>query len=219
MKALYGLLAAVALSTASGCVGARTTVVAPDAHYPVSLSRGVRDRDGSLVPGERRQVVGTFQEARTAWGMFYSLARLTPKTDISEAIDRQVRAAGGDAIVNARVGTLHCGANFVLFLPALPFWPGCVNVYVHGDIVKVLPAPANVAPSARAARSATPAPANAPPAPSPAGPARAASPPAAPARAASPPAAPARAASPPAVRPAASTSNGKPSVSTSDRWL
>ncbi|HEU4404546.1 MAG TPA: hypothetical protein VFS43_04560 [Polyangiaceae bacterium] len=140
MRASALCAAALALSTGAGCVGANTSVVAPDAHYPVSLSRAVRDRDGSLVPGERRKVVGTFDEKRTAWSMFYKLVRLTPKTDLSASIDRQVKAAGGDAIVNLRVGTLHCGLNVVPFLPALPLWPGCARVFVRGDIVKVLPA-------------------------------------------------------------------------------
>lgn len=146
------LTAAFALSTAAGCVGANTSVVAPDAHYPVSLSRGVRDRDGSLVPEARRKVVGAFSEERMAWSMFYKLARLTPKTDLSQSIDQQVKAAGGDAIVNLRVGTLHCELNFTPLLTALPIWPGCAKVFVRGDIVKVLPAPAPE--GARAATSA-----------------------------------------------------------------
>lgn len=164
------LAAALALSTAAGCVGANTSVVAPDAHYPVSLSRGVRDRDGSLVPEARRKVVGAFSEERMAWSMFYKLARLTPKTDLSQSIDQQVKAAGGDAVVNLRVGTLHCELNYAPLLTALPIWPGCAKVFVRGDIIKVTPAPAaegarTTTATSAPARAASPAKANDPKAP------------------------------------------------------
>jgi hypothetical protein len=122
---------------AVGCAGGRTTLVANDARYPISMSPGVRDSDGSLVEKERRETVGTFRDERTAWGMLYSGVKLTPKKDISSQVNRQVATVKGDAVVNLRVRTTHCAWNFVPVLNLLPIWPGCTNVHVEGDIVRV----------------------------------------------------------------------------------
>ena len=122
----------------SACAGARTTVVARHAQYPVSLSRGLRDRDGTLVPSERRHVVGTFHASHTAWNIFYAAAELTPTLDISDEVNQQIAAAHGDAIVRLTIVTTHCAMNYFFFpMGLLPFWPSCANVDVHGDIVRV----------------------------------------------------------------------------------
>ena len=124
----------------TGCVGARTSVVAHHSKYPVSLSRGLRDRDGSLVAAERRRVVGKFSASHTAWNLVYSAAKLTPTTDISDEVNAQVAAAGGDAIVQLTIVTRACALDYFLFpFGILPFWPSCAFVDVHGDIVRVQP--------------------------------------------------------------------------------
>jgi hypothetical protein len=120
-----------------GCAGGRTTIQANEARYPVSLSPTVRDADGALLKKDQTKKVGTFKDERTAWGMLYSGVKLTPTKDISKQLNRQVKAVRGDAIVNLRIRTTHCGMNFVPLLNWLPVWPGCTNVYVEGDIVRV----------------------------------------------------------------------------------
>jgi hypothetical protein len=134
------LRAAIAISMlcTTGCVGARTSVVAHHSHYPVSLSRGLRDRDGSLVAPERRKIVGKFTSSHTAWNLVYSAAKLTPTTDISDEVNSQVAAAGGDAIVQLTIVTRACALDYFVFpFGVLPFWPSCAFVDVHGDIVRV----------------------------------------------------------------------------------
>ena len=140
MSRQFALRLGVALALlATGCAGGRTTVVANQAEYPISMSQAVRDKEGEIVKPERREVVGTFEASGTAWGMMYSSVKLTPKTEISKEVNRQVGQARGDAIVNLSVSTAHCAMNFVLPLNFLPIWPGCTNVRVRGDIVKVRP--------------------------------------------------------------------------------
>jgi hypothetical protein len=131
--------ALVLLVGASGCAGARTSVVADDARYPISLSRAVRDADGSLVESGRIVNVRTLQIESTAWGVLYSAVRLTPRTDISNAVNERVSAWGGDALVNVQISSAHCATDWFAVFTMLPFWPGCTNVVVKGDIVKVLP--------------------------------------------------------------------------------
>jgi hypothetical protein len=122
---------------ATGCAGARTTLVAPDAHYPVSLTRGVRDANGLLVPVESRSVVGKFEQDVTAWGLAYSAVSVTPTTDLSDAINGQVAAHGGDAIINLHIATSECALDYFILLNMLPVWPGCTLVHVEGQIVRV----------------------------------------------------------------------------------
>jgi hypothetical protein len=144
-----------------GCAGASSEIVAPGAKVPISLSRGVRDADGEIVPQSRQEIVGHFEQDATAWGMAYSLAKLTPTTDISDAVNEQVARADGQAVVRLSVRSKPCALNFVEVLNWLPFWPGCSNLVIAGDIIRVkkkAPPPVAVA---------EPAPPPAPPAPEP----------------------------------------------------
>jgi hypothetical protein len=135
MKRLACVCALV--STVVGCAGARTEVVAPTANVPVSFSRSVRDQSGEIVGEERRQVVGHFESRHNAWGMFYSIAKLDPFTDISNEINEQVAAAHGDAVIHLSIRSKPCATDFVPVFNWLPFWPGCTKVVVEGDIIRV----------------------------------------------------------------------------------
>jgi hypothetical protein len=139
-RSMLGVMALLAGISGIGCAGARTTLEAPDAQYPVSLTRGIRGADGELVPVERREVVGKFRDTRTAWAILYSGVNITPTKDLSEAINEQIAARGGDAIVHLRVGSADCALNWFAILNLLPIWPGCTNIYVEGDIIRVKPA-------------------------------------------------------------------------------
>lgn len=130
-------LTVVLLGVGSGCAGARTSVVADEASYPISLSRAVRDQDGTIAASERMKKVGTLRVDATAWGIFYSAIKLTPRTDISPAVNEQVAKAGGDAVVNLRIRGGQCAADFFAFFTAIPIWPGCASIEIEGDIVKV----------------------------------------------------------------------------------
>lgn len=132
MKATVLLFVACA-----GCAGARTTIVAPTADVPVSLSHAVRDADATIVPAERREVVGSFHDERLAWGLLWSTVKLTPEKDISDEINAQVARAGGDAVINLRIASAGCGWNYVIGLNLLPVWPGCSKVFLDGDIIRV----------------------------------------------------------------------------------
>jgi hypothetical protein len=133
MGTLFGL---------TGCFGAGggTSIVAPNAKVPVSLSRAVLDGSGAIVPAERRVVVGSYHHETRAYALVWSLARLHPKTDVSRSINDQVAAAHGDAIVHLAVAVRHCPWNDALFpFGILPVWPGCADVDVTGQIIRVLP--------------------------------------------------------------------------------
>lgn len=155
---LGALAACAVLPGLVGCAGARTNLVAPTAQYPISLSRGVRDTDGTLVPAERRKIVGHFKTKRKAWAMLYSFLSLTPSKDLSDDLNQQIKARHGDAIINLTVASATCGMNFVFLFDWLPIWPGCSNIEITGDIIQVLPAVASAAPVPAPAPAPAPAP-------------------------------------------------------------
>ena len=134
-----GLLAVLCAS----CAGANASVVANEARYPISMSPVVRDKGGQLLERAHLQRVGRLSASSTKFAVGYSL--VVPRTyDISEEVNAQVAAVGGEAVVNVSVRAGDgCGIlNMFPFLNALPIWPGCVPVTVEGDIVKrAAPAP------------------------------------------------------------------------------
>jgi|GEM_PF-1901571 len=145
----------------TGCSGARSHVIADEARYPISLSDGVRDADGKLLPDERKQVVGSFTHSYKAWGWLWRVFSFTGDHDISEDVNEQVAAAGGDAIVNLSVKSELCLWNMFTLVGLLP---DCSNVSVRGHIIKAMPAsgaqPGDVeasAPSAALEQAAPPA--------------------------------------------------------------
>jgi hypothetical protein len=137
MSAALRTFIAAALVVTTGCAGARTDVVAPTATVPLSLSRAVRDAAGAVVGEDRREVVGTLDADGTAWGLLYSGVKLTPEMDVSQAVNQEVQRLHGDAVVNLSISTRQCGWNWAAVVNVLPFWPGCANVHVHGDVIRV----------------------------------------------------------------------------------
>jgi hypothetical protein len=133
------ILAAVVACASIGCSGAHASVEAPSARYPISLSRAVRDQDGTSVPDERLQTVAVYSHTRTVWALFYGALPLSSTVDVSDAVNEQVERAGGEAVTRFLVGTAPCWADAFIPLAWLPIWPSCARVVTSGRIVKVVP--------------------------------------------------------------------------------
>ena len=131
-----GLLVALGVVVA-GCAGARVQVTAAASAYPLSMSGGVRDRDGTLYERPSLQRVGALHVEKTRVGILYSA--VTPRScDISNEVNAQVAAVRGEAVINLEVTVSDdCAVlNGLPLLNALPIWPGCVPVTITGDIVR-----------------------------------------------------------------------------------
>ncbi len=146
-----GCCALAALIFAAGCGGARTSVRADSAAFPISLSEGMRGPTGALLAEADKKEVGSFQLDYKAWSAVWTLVGLVDNDrDISSEVNAQVAKAGGDAIVGMSVETAHCFWNFFTVIGLLP---DCANVSIRGSIVKV-PSASPAAPL----KAATPAP-------------------------------------------------------------
>jgi hypothetical protein len=132
-------VAAFGALLACGCAGARVTVSADSARYPVSLSGVVRDQSGHIYNKHSLTKVGSFSVQRAPVGLVYSAVTTPPsRYDISDAINVQVASSCGEAVVNLAISVSNsCTVlNMFPFLNALPFWPGCVPLTITGDIVR-----------------------------------------------------------------------------------
>lgn len=132
------LLASLSLGAFSGCAGAGVEVVADHALYPISMSETVRDGSGTLLDRRSLVTVGHFESEESRIGILYSALTLRSKVDISETINAQVAAAGGEAVTHLSV-TVTEGCNVLngfFFLNAVPIWPGCVPLEIRGLIVR-----------------------------------------------------------------------------------
>ena len=131
--ALGGLLA--------GCAGARVEVTARRAAYPISMSSSVRDDSGTLLDIRSLKIASGFHFEATRLGILYSGVTPRGALDISDAVNAQVSAAQGEAIIRLSV-TVDESCDVLNSLPilnAIPVWPGCVPVVLDGLIVKRRP--------------------------------------------------------------------------------
>ena len=116
----------------------------------------MRDASGTVVGEDRREVVGQLDADGTAWGVFYSSVKLTPEMDVSQAVNQEVARLHGDAVINLTISTRQCGFNWAVFANVLPFWPGCADVHVHGDVIRVRDVVANAPPIVATIKTAAP---------------------------------------------------------------
>lgn len=120
----------------SGCAGARNMVKADQAKYDVSLSGGLRESSGKLIPSEQLEVVGTYKQTAFGWGLVWSWVSLN-SINLSKSINDQVEKAGGNAITNLSVNVQGGFLNFFPIFNWLPIWPGYNIVDFTGNIVKI----------------------------------------------------------------------------------
>ena len=143
--ATFFLLASV-LGSATGC-GVSSWVTAPESEYPISMSSGIRDRDGTLVTAERKTVVGTYTQDYQACSMLWRLISFTGEKDISEDLNAQVKKVEGDAVTDLSV---ESSATFWTVVTLIGIFPDCAQVRLRGEIVQVTPkAPVEAKPLAQ----------------------------------------------------------------------
>ena len=126
------------VAATTGCAGARVDVTAARSRFPISMSDAVRDRSGELYGPPSLQRLADFSVESTKIGILYSAVAPGSPLDISDAVNTQVTAAQGEAIINLSV-TVSEGCAFLNSVPllnALPIWPGCVPITIEGEIVR-----------------------------------------------------------------------------------
>lgn len=132
---LASWIGALILATVgAGCAGGHAHIVAQSATVPVSLSEGVRGPEGDLVPAANQEKVGEFNYDFLAWNMLWDMVPLTGTRDISDEINGQVKAVGGEAIVNLQVTSENCNTWNAMTIVSI--FPGCTKAIIKGDIIR-----------------------------------------------------------------------------------
>jgi hypothetical protein len=131
-----GLLLVASLLLQLGCAGGRGDVRFDSLRYPVSMSGYVYDQKNRALSPKSLDVVAEFEHEARLWGMFFSWIPVNGDLDLSEPINRDVDAAGGEGVINLSVKSEGCAFNYIPGLSLLPFWPGCADVTVAGQVVK-----------------------------------------------------------------------------------
>lgn len=145
LRAIVAVVAALAAIALQGCAGARIDISAERSRYPLSMSGAVRDASGHLLDRSMVQKVGDLSASRTRIGIVYSAVTPYDVYDISDDVNAQVGAVGGEAVMDLTV-TVSTGCNVLNGFPVLsilPFWPGCIPVHITGAIVRRLPTVTN----------------------------------------------------------------------------
>ena len=125
----------------AGCTGGRGNIKLETLEYPASLSSALYGEDFVILTGDDELiVVDDFFYEKRFWSVLYSGVLLNGDKDIAEAINKGIDEAQGDGMINMTVTSSQCFMNlpsYLFFLHVLPITPGCVNVTVEGQIVKV----------------------------------------------------------------------------------
>ncbi len=122
---------------ATGCAGARSSIEMPTSKYPVSMSAGMYGPNHEMLRHDQMEKVGDLSIDRTAWGMFYSLLPLTPTLDISQEVNEQLAASHADAVIKLRSNVRPCALDYFFVFTFIPFWPGCANIEIRGDMIRL----------------------------------------------------------------------------------
>ena len=134
-RALALVCFVVVLATTTGCAGGRYSLKADQARYPMSFSQALEGPNHErLVIGDGLERVGRFRTEVLAYGYLYSA--IPWPVDISEAVNTQIEAVGGEGLAEMRVINYGCDRNWFFPLTLLPIWPGCTEVIVEGGIVR-----------------------------------------------------------------------------------
>lgn len=126
---------ALALVLAPSCLSVSATKMnGADLRHPVSFSRSFVATDGSVRTPTDADKVAHFERSWSHWGMLYDWIGLSSDADLSALLDGEIEKAGGDGIVNLKVGARGSGLSWLTSL--LIVFPERVKVVVEGDVFR-----------------------------------------------------------------------------------
>ncbi len=132
------LAPALSLFCLVACAGGRGAIGFDSLQYPASMSGYLYNSEGHALPPESFVIADHFSKQLKIWGLAYSWAPVTKgsDTDVSGVLNAAIKKARGDGVIYLTVTSTRCWMNNVPIVTLLPFWPGCANVTVEGEIVR-----------------------------------------------------------------------------------
>jgi len=143
VKRLILLAAGVMILFLSGCSCGKGIITMQKAHYPISFSAFLYDKNHNVVmKGKELDSVSSFTLKKTFWTLGYGLIPLTTDNLLCEDINGLIREQHGDGVINFSIlveaGTINKIWSFLMYLPGyVPILPAGVKVTLTGTIIRV----------------------------------------------------------------------------------
>jgi hypothetical protein len=136
----FGLVLGFAVASI-GCASASGNINMDTLEYPASMSPSLYGSDSEILTvGQELTVVEDFEYEQGIWSILYGSVSLSSSRAIAKAMNKSIKEARGDGLVNLSIESDSSVTNYigwVTWLAILPITPGCANVTVKGQIVRV----------------------------------------------------------------------------------
>lgn len=140
-KFLYHFIIVTCIIYFVGCAGGRGNIKMENLKYPASMSAFLYGTDNEILAKNKElEIVESFEYKKIFWSILYNAVSLSNDKDIADAINKKIEESDGGGIINLSVTSSGCALNdlfYWTFLHLLPITPGCVDVTVTGEIVKL----------------------------------------------------------------------------------
>jgi len=143
VKRLLLLTTGVIILFLSGCTCGKGLIKMQNAHYPISLSAFLYDKNHKVVMiGNELDSISSFTIKKTFWTLGYGLIPLTNDKLLCENVNGLIREQHGDGVINFSImveaGTINKIWSFLMYLPGyVPIIPASVKVTLSGTIVRL----------------------------------------------------------------------------------
>ena len=138
-KIKYSLITiAIFIISTINCAGSRGSIKFSELKYPASMSGYLyNNKKETLVKGDKLKVVQNFSYQKTFWSILYSYKSLSDEEEIVMALNEAIKDNNGYGVINLSAEMRACKINSIPVLSVLPIWPGCADITLKGEIVKV----------------------------------------------------------------------------------
>jgi hypothetical protein len=119
------------------CLGSKGAIKIEEVDAPMSMSPYLYGENGeSLSVGNGLELVDSFLLNKAYYGILYSNVGLSNDKDLSEKIQKRIKDANGDGIINLHFIVENDISYVCCLTQIIPFIPGTTDVTVIGDIVR-----------------------------------------------------------------------------------
>ena len=124
--------------TTFACAGSRGSIKFDNLKHPASMSAFLEDKEGKLLAKDYElKVVKEFSHTDRHWGIFFSLIPLSGTDVFIYEINKSVEEENAYGLINLSLTADTCAINDMPILDFFPLWPGCTNLTLKGEIVKI----------------------------------------------------------------------------------
>lgn len=128
----------MAMFIAGSCAGNRQSLRFKELKHPASMTAYLKMPDGQFAAKDQNlQTVKQFKYEAAMYSLLYSYWPLSDEEKISRAMNKAIEKEQADGMINVKIASEQCFYNTIPGIHYLPVVPGCVIVYIEGEVVKL----------------------------------------------------------------------------------